>query len=203
MKIQDMIEAMLKDARELGTFTLPSLLSTAAEKGTSGLAIVREPYSLSCLALVKGEPEGAIFADEKGERFGDTAVILITGRDAFVLYEVQQDIVEALVMGCRIFEKTRVKQTLSRAVPEFGAKSEGLGHLTITVKRGQDFEKGVRLSLRKDGKIVGSDFTASDGSAGFRLMHGDYDCIVQDKSQQIRTFALHFRESDQKILIEL
>jgi hypothetical protein len=203
MKIQDIIEAMLGSARELGTFTLPVLLSTVTEGGKSGLAIVREPDSLSCLAIVKGEPEGAIFTDEHGERFGDTAVMLITGRKQFRFYEVPQDLVEALVMGCRIFEKTRVKQSLTMNVPEFGRKSEGLGHLTVTVMRSHGLEKGIRLSLRKEGKIVGSDFTAEDGTAGFRMMHGDYDCIVQDRNQQIRTFPVHFTEPDQKILIEL
>ena len=203
MKIQEIVEAMLRDARSLGTFTLPALMSTAIEGKQSGLAIVREQDSLSCLALVKGEPEGAIFTDEHGERFGDTAVMLIAGREQFVFWEVPQDLVEALVMGCRIFEKNRLKQGLARDVPEFGRKSDGVGHLTVTIMRGPALEKGIRVSLRKDGKIVGSDFTAGDGSAGFRMMHGDYDCLVQDRSQQVRTFAVHFTEPEQKILLKL
>jgi hypothetical protein len=203
MKIQEMIDTILKDSQQVGTCPLPEVFRIAAERGISGLAVSRDAETLACLALVKGEPEGAIFADEKGELFGDKAVILVTGREEFVLSSVQQDIVEALVMGCRIFEKNRVKQGITHAIPEFGRKSEGIGHLTLRLIKDNAPQQGLRISVRKDGKIVGSDFTAEDGCAGFRLMHGDYDCIVQDKSQQIRTFTLHFRESDQKILIEL
>lgn len=203
MKIRDIIEAMLNNAQELGTFTLPALLRTAMEEEKSGLAIVREPDSLSCLAIVRGEPEGAIFVDEHGERFGDTAVMLIPDRKQFKFYEVPQDIIEALVMGCRIFEKNRLKQGLTRDVPEFGRKSEGLGHLTVTVTRGPVPEKGIRVSLRKDGRIVGSDFTSGDGSAGFRVMYGDYDCIVQDKNLQITSFPLHFNETNPIVTLEL
>jgi hypothetical protein len=82
-------------------------------------------------------------------------------------------------------------------------KSEGVGRLAIVLTKEKEPQKGIRVSIRKDGKIVGSDYTAGNGSAGFRLMHGDYECLVQDKSPQIRTFAIHFRENDQKILIEL
>ncbi|HEX3001675.1 MAG TPA: hypothetical protein VHN82_04820, partial [Methanoregula sp.] len=110
---------------------------------------------------------------------------------------------QALVMGCRIFEKTRIRQGLTRKIPEIGRKSEGIGHLTISVTRNGEPQKGIRISLRKDGKIVGSDFTSGEGSAGFRLMHGEYDCIVQDRSQNIRTIPVRFTGPDQEITLKL
>lgn len=203
MKIRDMIETILRDSREAGTHPLPAVFRIAAEGKISGLAVAREDGALACLAFVRGEPEGAILTDENGDLYGDKAVVLVTRMGQFGLYIVEPDIAEALVMGCRVFEKSRLKQGLSEAIPEIGVKSEGVGRLAIVLTKEKEPQKGIRVSIRKDGKIVGSDYTAGDGSAGFRLMHGDYECLVQDKSPQIRTFAIHFRENDQKILIEL
>ena len=106
-------------------------------------------------------------------------------------------------MGCRIFEKARVKQGLTHAIPEIGRKSEGIGHLTLRVLHDGKPQKGIRVSIRKDGKIVGSDFTSEDGSAGFRLMYGDYDGIVQGRDQQVRSFSLPFHETKPEINLDL
>ncbi|PKG32321.1 hypothetical protein [Methanoregula sp.] len=203
MKVRQMIDTVLTDSKELGTFGLPEILRVAAGKGFFGLAVARSDDAIGCLAFVRGEPGGAIFSDENGDLFGDKAVILVTRMEQFVLYTVQPDIAEALVMGCRIFDTTRVQQGLTEAIPEIGIKSEGVGRLTVVLVKENEPQKGIRLTIRKDGRILGSDFTDGAGSAGFRLMYGDYECIVQDKSQEIRAFALHFRETGQKILIEL
>ena len=203
MKIVTMINAILAEAVPVGTYPLAEVFRLAAEKSISGLAIARGDGVIGCLAFIRGEPEGAIYADENGDLFGDKAVILVTRMEPFDLSTVKPDIAEALVMGCRIFEKTRVRQYMTQEIPEIGRKSEGVGRLTVTVKRGRECAQGVRVSIRKDGRILGSDFTADDGSAGFRLMHGDYECIVQDRSQQIRTYPIHFGESDQTTLLEL
>lgn len=203
MNVRQMIDTVLLEARELGKSPLPGIFPMAEGKGFFGLAVARGDGAIGCLVFVRGEPGGAIFSDENGDLFGDKAVILVTRMERFVLYTVKPDIAEALVMGCRVFDTTRLQQGLIEAIPEIGVKSEGVGRLMVVLLKEKEPQKGVRLSIRKDGKILGSDFTDDAGSAGFRLMHGDYECIVQDKSQQIRAFALHFRETGQKILIEL
>jgi len=203
MKVRQMIDTVLTESKEIGTFGLPEIFRVTGDKGFFGLAVARADDAIGCLAFVRGEPGGAIFSDENGDLFGDKAVILLTRMERFVLYTVQPDIAEALVMGCRVFDTTRLQQGLTEAIPEIGIKSEGVGRLTVMLMKDSEPQKGVRLSIRKDGRILGSDFTDGTGSAGFRLMHGDYECIVQDRSQQIRAFTLHFRENNQKILIEL
>lgn len=203
MKVRQMIDTVLSESKELGTFGLPEIFRMTGDKGFFGLAVAHDDDAIGCLAFVRGEPEGAIFSDENGDLFGDKAVILVTRMERFVLYTVKPDITEALVMGCRVFDTTRLRQGLTEVIPEIGIKSEGVGRLTVVLAKEKEPQKGIRLSIRKNGRILGSDFTDGTGSAGFRLMHGDYECIVQDKSQQIRAFALHFRENNQKILIEL
>lgn len=199
MKILNLIENILKGSQSLGTFTLPELFSYIRAGTISGLAVVQGDEKTFCLAIINGEPEGAIYIDEKGELYGDKAVMLINDQDAFVLWDVKPDVVDAVVMGSRIFEKSHLRSSIPSAIPEFGKKSQGLGVLTIVVTKDQVPQNGVRVSLRKDGKIVGSDITTNDGSVGFRVMHGDYECIVQDRNQQITTFRIRFNETNNRI----
>ena len=120
-----------------------------------------------------------------------------------MLVEVKPDIVDAVAMGCRIFEKTHLRKSINYVIPEIGRKSEGIGQLQLVIQREREPQNGVRVSIRKDGKIVGSDIATEDGSVGFRAMYGDYDCIVQDRNQQITSFHIKFNETNPKIILEL
>jgi hypothetical protein len=51
---------------------------------------------------------------------------------------------------------------------------------------------GIRVSIRKDGGIVGSDITTDQGEVGFRVAFGDYDCILQDRTQTVTKYRIHF-----------
>jgi hypothetical protein len=203
MKIKDLIENILKGSQYLGTFNLPELFSFAKSGSVSGIAVAKEGGKELYLALISGEPEGAIYIDEKGELYGDKAVMMITGHEKFVLCEVKPDIVEAVVMGCRIFEKSHLRKSINYVLPEIGRKSEGMGVLTLVVQRDREPQNGVRVSIRREGKIVGSDVTTEDGSVGFKVLYGDYDCIVQDRNQMITSFQIKFKEANPKNILEL
>ena len=88
-------------------------------------------------------------------------------------------------------------------VPEIGIKSVGIGVLTITIVREKIPQNGVWVSIRNDGQIVGSDTTTGTGSVGFRVMHGTYTCIVQDRSQMVTNFQIAFDELHTKFTLEL
>jgi hypothetical protein len=203
MKIQDLMESILKGSQPLGTFTLPELLRFAGDGSVSGLAVAKETEYELYLALIGGEPEGAIYIDGKGELYGDKALIRITGSEKFAFSKIQPDIVDAVVMGCRIFEKTHLGKSIGYDVPEIGKKSSGIGLLSLTILRDKEPQNGLRVSIRRDGQIVGSDITTLDGSAGFRVMYGGYDCIVQDRSQMITSFHIRFDETDTHFTLEL
>ena len=203
MKIKDLIENILKGSQYLGTFTLPELFSFAKSGSVSGIAVAKEGGKELYLAMISGEPEGAIYIDEKGELYSDKAVMMVTGHEKFVLCEVKPDIVEAVVMGCRIFEKNHLRKSINYVLPEIGRKSQGMGVLTLIIRRDRDPQNGLRVSIRRDGKIVGSDVTTDDGSVGFKVMYGEYDCIVQDRNQQITSFHLHFNETNPKNILDL
>lgn len=203
MKISDMMGTLLKNSPELGTFTVSDLVSYARSNRVDGIAESHGDEKDLYLAFIGGEPEGAIYIDPKGELFGDNAVMLIRGEEKFTLHEVQKEFIDAVVMGCRIFKKSRLETRNRVEMPEFGMKSTGIGNLTLIVLHKDVPENGIRVSLRKDGQIVGSDVTTSDGSVGFRVMYGNYDCVLQDRNQMITTRRITFDTAHSRITLGL
>ncbi|NLD57839.1 MAG: hypothetical protein GX651_06875 [Methanomicrobiales archaeon] len=203
MKIREMMKNLLADSPLAGTYPSEELVRFARSGGITGVAQFHDEEKDLFLAFVNGEPEGAIYVDEKGELYGDNAVMMVRGTESFALHEVPQDIVDAMVMGCRIFKKSRLETPAWSEVPEFGTKSAGLGNLTLVVQKEGRPENGVRVTLRKDGQIVGSDVTTGDGSAGFRLLFGSYDCVLQDRAGALVTRQVRFGTDNPKVVLEL
>jgi hypothetical protein len=203
MKIHEILENILQGSRYLGTFELPELLQFAATHGVHGIAVFTGGGKELYIAFQGGEAEGAVYIDEKGVLFGDTAVLMITPKEKYVLNENNPEVIEALVMGSRIFDKNRLKKTTSYDVPEIRGPSGGIGILSIVLVKGGDPQNGIRVSLRKDGRIVGSDITTNDGTVTFRVAHGAYDCIVQDKMQTVTKYRIEFDASHASILLKM
>ncbi len=170
---------------------------------SNGIAAAKENEREFYLAFIDGEAEGAIYIDEKGSLYSDKAVLMISGHEKFEFYDVKPDIVDAVVMGSRIFEKIHLKKSLPSLIPEIGKKSEGLGVLTVVVLKDTIPQNGVSISIRSEGKILGNDITTGQGTASFKLKHGKYNCIVKDRSQNLTTFYITFDESKPKILLDL
>ena len=203
MKVREMLGTIVRNSVCNGTFSTSDLLRQVKTKNITGIAQAKDDDRDLFLAIIGGEIEGAIMIDEKGELFGDKAVMLITRKEQFSLYEVDKEIVDAVVMGCRIFDKSHLRPTSSYDIPEFGMKSSGIGNLTLFIRHNNEPQNGVRVSIRKDGKIVGSDTTTGEGSVGFRVMYADYDIVLQDRNQMITTRRITFSESVPKIILEL
>ncbi len=203
MKIHEMLDNILKGSRYLGTFDLSGMLQFAATHLVHGIAIVKGAGKELYIAFQAGEAEGAIYIDEKGVLFGDTAVLMVDQKEKYVLTEIKPELVEALIMGSRIFDKKRLKKSISYDVPEIGGPSGGIGVLSIGLAKEGVPQNGIRVSLRKDGKIVGSDITTNDGTAGFRVAYGTYDCIVQDKTLVITKYRIEFDASHASIPLEI
>ena len=203
MKIQELIGNIVKNSKVLGTYGLSDLLATAGERHLAGIATAKDQEREMYLAFINGEPEGAIYTDEKGVLYGDKAVMMLTDRESFVLSEVSADIVDAIVMGCRIFEKSHLRKSVPSLLPEIGRKNVALGILTVVVCHGSERVNGVRVSVRRDGKIVGSDVTTNDGTVSFKLLQGTYDCILQDRHQIVTSRRLTFDDAHPVVTLEL
>jgi hypothetical protein len=203
MNIQELIDTLLAGSTLKGTYTLPELIQATRSGRSNGIAIAISGDREFDLAIVDGEPEGAILIDEKGTLYGDKAVMLLAGNELFELYEVRKDLVEAVVMGCRILEKSHILKCGMDELPEIGIKSEGIGVLSITVQMNGRPENGIRVSVRKGRQVICTDVTTQNGTVGFRLMYGEYTCIVQDREMRISTFPIIFDAGHPRITLEI
>jgi hypothetical protein len=203
MKIQELIGTLLAGSTRLGSFTLPELIKFTQSHSVNGIAVAVAGEREFDLAIIEGEPEGAILIEEKGTLYGDKAVMLLSGNETFELYDVKRDLVEAVAVGCRIMEKGHICKTSMDIIPEIGRKSDGLGVISIAVQRSGEPQNGVRVSIRKDGQVVGDDVTTQNGTVGFKLLFGKYDCVVQDRTMMIHTFHIIFDPGHMRITLEI
>jgi hypothetical protein len=203
MKIQELIGTLLAGSTRLGTYPLPELIKFAQSKSINGIAVATGGDREFDLVLLDGEPEGAILIEEKGILYGDKAVMLLYGTENFELYEVKRDLVEAVAMGCHILEKGHICKSSMDIIPEIGRKSDGLGVLSVAVQRNGEPQNGIRVSIRKDMQMICNDITTQNGTVGFKLLYGKYDCIVQDRAMMISTFHIIFDAGHTRITLEI
>jgi hypothetical protein len=203
MDVPELLETIGNGLQFQGTYDFAELLSFAATHRLNALAGAQEKNRRYYLAFHNGEPEGAIYQDPDGVLYGDNAVVHIRSGKGYGLCEVREDVIGTIIMGCRIFEKSHIGKDISCTLPEIGRRTAGIGVVTIQVRKGNQPQNGVRVSLRKDGKIVGSDITTGNGEAGFRVMHGDYTCIVQDRSMSVTQFPVVFSEMTSSHVLDL
>ena len=102
MNIHTLLENILKASQDVGTYPLSDLISTAKSKLISGIAVAKDPEKELYIAFMGGEPQGAVYLDEKGVLFGDQAVLLINGTESFLMKESRKDVIETLIMSSRI-----------------------------------------------------------------------------------------------------
>ena len=201
--IHDLLENIFKGSKYVGIFALHDLFEYASLRRTNGIAVAKEGDHENYLAFIDGEAEGAIYIDETGSLYSDKAVMMIKGHEKFELYDVKPDVADAVVMGSRIFEKEHLRKSVPSVIPEIGKKSEGIGVLKLTIVKNKIPQNGVSVSVRSQGKILGSDITTDEGDVSFKLMHGKYECIVMDRAQTLTTFFIKFGDSNSKIILDL
>ena len=201
--IHDLLENIFKGSKYVGGYTLHDLFQYTSLRRTNGIAVAKESNHENYLAFIDGEAEGAIYIDETGSLYSDKAVMMIKGHEKFELYDVKPDVVDAVVMGSRIFEKTHLRKNAPSVIQEIGKKSEGMGVLRLTILKDNVPQNGVNVSVRSQGKILGSDITTDEGDVSFKLTYGKYECIVMDRAQTLTTFFIKFDDPNSKIPLDL
>jgi hypothetical protein len=201
--IHDLLENIFKGSKYVGGYTLHDLFQYTSLRRTNGIAVAKESNHENYLAFIDGEAEGAIYIDETGSLYSDKAVMMIKGHEKFELYDVKPDVVDAVVMGSRIFEKTHLRKSSPSVIQEIGKKSEGMGVLRLTILKDNVPQNGVNVSVRSQGKILGSDITTDEGDVSFKLTFGKYECIVMDRAQTLTSFFIKFDDPNSKIPLDL
>jgi len=188
----DIVDSLIREAPPEGIYTYSALLKTVHEKKFHGVGLSDTNGKKTYILFLEGEPEGAILADNKGELFGDKAIYLIGGEDRFTLFPLNPAMVERIVFGCRIYDKSHFTKNYSLKLSEIGKKVERIGRLIIAVKNAGDPAVGIPLKIRKNGQIVGSDVTNQKGLVSFRLLYGLYEVLIVHNEHDIDVYEISF-----------
>lgn len=192
MNTADIVDDLIREAPPEGIFTYSDLLRAVREKKFHGIGVSETREKKTYILFLEGEPEGAILSDTKGELYGNKAIYLIRGEDRFTLFSLNPAMVERIVFGCRIYDKSHFTDTYSLGLPEIGKKAEGIGRLIIAVKNAGAPAPGIIVRIRKNGQIVGNDVTNQNGIVSFRLLYGLYEVLIVRTEQDIDVYEFSF-----------
>ena len=197
-KADEIIEDLLKNSHSKGNFSYKSLMEYAENEKFWGVARGvlkdRKYYILFC----GGEPEGVLVSDRRGTLAGDKAIFALRETDDYGLFSINPPVVEQLVLGCRIFDKSHLKKYRSLDIPQLGKKSEGIGIFTMIIRKDGSPQPGLKIMIRKGGQILGSDFTNNEGKVRFKLKTGKYEIVLTQKTGEISLYEVIFNPASPK-----
>ncbi|MDD2472370.1 MULTISPECIES: carboxypeptidase-like regulatory domain-containing protein [unclassified Methanoculleus] len=205
MEINDLMDEILLQSAYEGRFTLDELLHHSSVHPPTGIAVSKEKTHAFFLLLLGGEPDGAIFVDERGTLFGDAAALHLSGNEEFELFQVMPQIVDALVSRCRVFEKSHLKKNGRLDIPTIGAPTrQRIGVLCLTVRDNSGTPlAGAQVSIRKGKVVMTSDVTDSGGKVCFRLLNGRYMCVVSDRTGERTRCIIEFHEPQVESCVDI
>ncbi len=204
MDINDLMDEILQQSTCEGRFTLDELMHYNSTHSPTGIGVSKEKKHTFFLVISGGEADGAVFVDEKGTLFGDSAVLHLTGGETFELFPVAPPIVDALASRCRIFEKSHLKKNGRLDLPTIGAPTrQRVGVLCLTVRDNRAPLAGAHVAIRKGKLVMTSDVTDSRGRVCFRLLNGRYMCVVSDRIGERARRIIEFHESQVESYIDI
>ena len=204
MDINDLMDEILVQSTYEGRFTLDELLHYGTVHSPTGIGVSKEKKHTFFLIISGGEPNGAMFVDEKGTLFGDAAILHLTGKEEFELSLVTPSIADALVSRCRLFEKSHLKKSGRLDIPTIGTPNrQRVGVLCLTVRDSQAPLAGAHVAIRKGKVVLTSDVTDSRGRVCFRLLNGRYMCVVSDRRGERTRRIIEFHESQVEACVDI
>ena len=203
MNIDEVIRDQVQKTEPSGTCVFTDLIGNINSGGWSGIAVSKTDKGESYLLFMAGEPEGALLSDHQGILVGDKAVFSIDQKSTYTFHQISPDIIDRLVLWCRIFDKSHVKSGSSQEVVQIGKKRSGIGVLMIGVEKAGVPVPGASLTIRREGAVVGNNRTDYEGKASFRLMFGEYDCAVTLKDRQTRLYSFVFTPDHPRMVLEI
>jgi hypothetical protein len=203
MELDEFLAKCIKSRISEGPFGMNELKKFATEDQKSGIALAVIDRGTVYLLFTSGEPQGAVEIDRTGMLIGDKAVYLLKGNEIFSFYRVEREIIEEWVLTCRIFDKSHLNSNLSPNIPIIERKNEGMGAFGIRVLKDDVPQSGLHVSVRKQGRVLGSDVTTSEGKAYFKLLFGDYDVVIMDREKKIQIFPVKVHSGGREETISL
>ncbi|MCU0629604.1 MAG: hypothetical protein MUF37_00405 [Methanoregulaceae archaeon] len=203
MEIGEFLNKQVNETTSEYTSKLNDLKKFASEGKKSGIGVADIGIGKLYLLFKKGEPEGAVEIEKNGFLLGDKAIFLLKGSETFSFHPVPLDAIESYILLCRIFDRSHLTSNMSMAMPTIERRNEGTGAFTVRIVKGQVPQSGIHVSIRKQGRVIGSDVTTNEGKAYFKVIFGEYDCVVMDRDRKIRIFPVAVRSGGREETIEI
>jgi len=203
MKNEDILGDLIRGASPLGQFSITELIVYTSQRHISGVACAGDGGKRYYILFSGGEPEGAELFDEQGSLFGNAATYHLKGAEKFTLYPFDPDVADRLILRCRVFDKSHLKKNFSVNLPQIGKKSEGIGIFSMKVVGEGKPMAGIQVTIRKGGRVLGSDMTNKDGKVSFKLLHGRYECVISGKGFSVKVYDFVFSPGQQDGVLEI
>ncbi len=195
---------IIENTRSAGTWPLDDLIRETKNQKMDGVASATgsEGYR-SFLIFVNGEPEGGIYIDRNGVLYGDKSVLFLKNSQVFTFYPTDAEIASRFVTGCRIYDKSRIRATVTHIIPEISSVRKGIGIIAFTILRNGAPVGGTRITVKNLGKIVGNEVTSQSGQTTFQLLYGKYTGVIHNEGDILGTFQFQIQSPDSRQTIEL
>ncbi|HVP95018.1 MAG TPA: hypothetical protein VMS89_07600 [Methanoregulaceae archaeon] len=203
MELDEFLQSCIKARTSEGSYRMNDLKKFAAGEKISGVAVAVTERGTVYLLFSSGEPQGAVEIDKTGILIGDKAVFLLKGNEIFSFYLVEPELIDRWILTCRIFDRSHLNSTLSPNIPVIERKNEGMGSFAIQVLKDNSPQSGLHVSIRKQGRVIGSDVTTGEGKAYFKLLFGDYDIVIMDKDKKMQVFRVKVHSGGREETISL
>jgi hypothetical protein len=203
MEIDEFLYKYVGTTQSEGSFRLNDLKAHAGADKKSGIAVTDTGSGKVYLIFTKGEAQGAVEIDRNGILIGDKAVFHLKGGEIFSFHPVDQSVIEQFVLCCRIFDQSHLTRNLSPNIPVIERRNEGMGSFGVRIVKDNVPQTGIHVSVRKQGRVVGSDVTTQDGRAYFKILFGEYDVVVMDRERKIRIFPVKVHSGGREETIDL
>ncbi len=203
MEINEFLNEQMNATTSEYSSKLNDLKKYATNGNKSGIGVADIGFGMLYLLFKKGEPEGAVEIEKNGILLGDKAIYLLKGTEVFSFHPVDQEVIGSYIFLCRIFDRSHLTSNMSMAMPTIERRNEGTGAFTVIILKGKVPQSGIHVSIRKQGRVIGSDVTTPEGKAYFKVLFGEYDCVVMDRDRKIRIFPVAVRSGGREETIEL
>jgi hypothetical protein len=203
MEINEFLNEQMNATTSEYSSKLNDLKKYVTDGKKSGIGVTDIGFGKLYLLFKKGEPEGAVEIEKNGILLGDKAIYLLKGNEVFSFHPVEQEVIESYILLCRIFDRSHLTSNMSMAMPTIERRNEGTGSFTVIILKGKVPQSGIHVSIRKQGRVIGSDVTTHEGKAYFKVLFGEYDCVVMDRDRKIRIFPVTVRSGGREETIEL
>ena len=203
MEISEFLNEQMNATTSEYSSKLNELKKFAVEGQKSGIGVADIGIGKLYLLFTKGEPEGAVEIEKNGTLLGDKAIYLLKGSETFSFHPVSQDVIEEYILLCRISDQSHLTSNMSVGMPTIERRYEGTGAFTVKIIKGLAPQSGIHVSIRKQGRVIGSDVTTPEGKAYFKVLFGEYDCVVMDRDRKIRIFPVTVRSGGREETIEI